>query len=357
MNYLNIKETFLTLTSETYPNGTENDAIRYLPRNIKKDIVGNYYLQIGNSETIFSCHLDTACNYKSNVKHIIEDNIIKTDGKTILGADDKAGMCILLYMIQKNIPGLYYFFIGEEVGCIGSKNISKNILLFNKYKRIISFDRRGETSVITHQSRKRTCSDEFADSLIYEYEKSGLVLSKDQNGVYTDSAEFTDVISECTNISVGYMYEHTNNEQQNIYYLERLAVASVIVDWESLETKRKSGDIECKEYSPYYYSNSDNYYYNKNSNRHAREKKDYEKKEKRNRRSKKNNKQLLIEYNNNNIDDYYLGLKDIYLNNDLTKEEFLTLQENYLDPSDENDLKFINKMELKFLKEKFSYVL
>jgi len=351
MNYLNIKETFLTLTSETYPNGTEDDIIRYLPDNTQKDMVGNYFLKIGNSDTVFACHIDTACKIKSNVKHVIDDNIIKTDGKTILGADDKAGLCILFYMIQKNIPGLYYFFIGEEVGCIGSKNISKNILLFNKYKRIISFDRRGETSVITHQSRKRTCSDDFANSLIYEYEKSGLILEKDQNGVYTDSAEFTDVIPECTNISVGYMYEHTNNEQQNIFYLEKLAVASAMVDWENLVTKRRVGEIEYKETGSYFYDcNNDNYYYNKNKNK--REKVEYTKREKRGKRGKKN-KPLLLDYKR----DCYLGIKDFYLNDNFTKEDYLSLRYNFLDPFDEADNKFINQMELKFSMEKLGLVL
>jgi hypothetical protein len=351
MNYLNIKETFLTLTSETYPNGTEDDAIRYLPNNIQKDMVGNYFLKIGNSETVFSCHLDTACKYKSNIKHKIDDHIIKTDGTTILGADDKAGMCILLYMIEKNIPGLYYFFIGEEVGCIGSKNISKNILLFNKYQRIISFDRRGETSVITHQSRKRTCSDAFADSLIHEYQKSGLILEKDQNGIYTDSAEFIDIIPECTNISVGYMYEHTNNEQQNIFYLEKLAVASVMVNWECLLTERKAGDYEYKQSSYYYDCNSDNFYYNKNADKNPRkENREYKKKEKRNR---KKNKPLLLDYKK----DCFLGIKEFYLNDNITKEDFYSLKDNYLDPFDEADNKFINQMELKFLRKKLNYVL
>lgn len=350
MNYLNIKETFLTLTSETYPNGTENDIIRYLPYGIEKDIVGNYFIKIGNSETVFACHIDTACKYKSNVRHIIEDNIIKTDGNTILGADDKAGMCILFYLIQKNIPGLYYFFIGEEVGCIGSKNISKNILLFNKYKRIISFDRRGEKSIITHQSRKRTCSDEFADSLIYEYEKSGLILEKDQNGVYTDSAEFTNVIPECTNISVGYLYEHSNNEQQNIFYLEKLAVASAMVDWEKLATKRKAGDIEYKESNYFYDCNVDNYYYNKNKNKKNKE--EYRKHEKRGKRGKKN-KPLLLDYKK----DCFLGVKDFYLNDNLSYDEYLILKDNFLDSQDEADSKFINQMELKFSFEKLGFIL
>jgi hypothetical protein len=45
--------------------------------------------------------------------------MISTDGTTTLGADD-TGVSVLIWMMKHNIPGLYYFFIGEEVGCIGS---------------------------------------------------------------------------------------------------------------------------------------------------------------------------------------------------------------------------------------------
>ena len=133
--------------------------------------------------------MDTACKSYENVTHIIEGNLIKTDGKTILGADDKAGMTILLWMIKHNVPGLYCFFIGEEVGCIGSKAASKDPQ-FLKYDRMISFDRRGTTSVITHQSSKRCCSDKFAIELANQLNQSGLELAPDDTGVYTDSAEF-----------------------------------------------------------------------------------------------------------------------------------------------------------------------
>jgi hypothetical protein len=49
------------------------------------------------------------------------------------------------------------------------------------------------------------------------------------------------MIPECTNISVGYNFEHTA-ETQNITYLDRLAKASVNVDWSSLPTARKIGE-------------------------------------------------------------------------------------------------------------------
>ena len=247
---MNIKDTFIKLTSETYPYGYEEKLLHFLPDGYKMDLDGNYYYEVGyGSKNIFACHLDTACKAHQKVTHVLNKNIIKTNGKTILGADDKAGMTIILYMIYKNVPGLYYFFVGEEVGCIGSTAASKRIGFFSDYNKIVSFDRRGTTSIITHQSGSRSCSDEFADSLSKQFAKFNLNLEKDDTGVYTDSAEFTEVISECTNISVGYYKEHTTDEHQDIQFLEKLAKACVLVDWDSLEVKRDPTTKEWKQYN------------------------------------------------------------------------------------------------------------
>ena len=57
-------------------------------------------------------------------------------------------------------------------------------------------------------------------------------------GVYTDTAEFTDIISECTNISVGYLNEHRKEETLNLPHYLALASAVVAIDWEELPTYR-----------------------------------------------------------------------------------------------------------------------
>lgn len=242
---MNILNTFLQLTSKTYPYGFETELEKYLPKEIKIDKWGNYFLKIGESKTIFASHLDTACKDQVDVQHRIQGNIIKTDGKSVLGADDKAGVVVLLYLIEKKIPGLYYFFIGEEVGCIGSGEASKDVDFFKNYDRIISFDRRGTDSVITYQSSLRCCSEGFAESLAKELNKSGLNFKPDDTGVYTDSAEFTSVIPECTNISVGYYKEHTFQEHQDIEHLRKLCRAAAMVNWENLPTIR---NVNSKEY-------------------------------------------------------------------------------------------------------------
>lgn len=264
---MNIKETFLQLTSNTYPYGHEPKLRRYLPSGTKRDKYGNYFLKIGNSETVFTSHLDTANKEFGPVKHVIEGNIIKTDGKSILGADDKAGVTVLLYLIEQKVPGTYYFFIGEEVGCIGSKAASKDD--FSSYKRVVSFDRRDVCSVITHQSSKRCCSKEFANDLSSKYISLGLELKPDDTGIYTDSAEFMEIVSECTNISVGYYKEHTYTESQDIDFLEKLCIASSKINWESLPSVR---DPKIKEYKEYHHYSAYENRGNRWNNTHDRNK-------------------------------------------------------------------------------------
>jgi hypothetical protein len=168
---MNVKEKFIQLTSKTYPHGHEQELFDLLPSYLKQDEFGNLYHQIGdNPTTMFTSHLDTASYDYSVVNHVVKDNIIYSDGSTILGADDKAGVVILIYMMEYNIPGLYYFFLGEERGCIGSRKLSAvhQNKPINGIKKVVSFDRRGTDSVITHQVGGRCCSQDFAKELSHQ---------------------------------------------------------------------------------------------------------------------------------------------------------------------------------------------
>ena len=261
---MNIKQTFLNLTKETYPHGTESELFHLLPNNLETDEFGNLFLQIGNNPTtMFTSHLDTASHDKKKINHIFEGNIIKTDGTSILGADDKAGVTIMLYLIENGVPGLYYFFLGEERGCIGSKKVA------NKHRetplpninKVISFDRRGTDSVITFQSGTRCCSEVFGNALSEELnlnsksEKSinlEFNYTNDPTGVYTDSYQFVSIYPECTNISVGYRNEHTGRETQDILHLEKLCKTVVLIDWDNLPVERNP-KIEDKERGYSYY--------------------------------------------------------------------------------------------------------
>ncbi len=262
---MNIKQTFLNLTEYTIPHGNEHLLEKYLPDNVKKDNFGNYFIIIGKSETLFTCHLDTYSKQVQKVNHIIEGDIVKTDGKTILGGDNKTGVCILLYMIENNVPGTYYFFAGEEPtakdgGLYGSKNALKaNPKFFKNFKRAVCFDRKKTGSIVTRQMARFTCSQNFIDALILELDKQGLEFHSDITGYYTDTAVFLDTISEVTNLSSGVYGEHTLNEYVDLSYVEKMAEAAIKINWESLPAeripKKESSKIEGGTKSIFKFSN------------------------------------------------------------------------------------------------------
>lgn len=236
---MDIKEIFLQLTQSTTPEGSETDLEQYIPSDYKNDPYGNYYVQIGTTSTMFTSHLDNKCEEVEEVIHVFKDNIIKTDGFTILGADDKSGVSIMIDMIDNEVPGLYYFFVGEENKRKGSTNL-KNYLeinddkIFTGINKVISFDRCGYDDVVTHQLDKRTCSDEFAQEISNRLNKFNFNYTPNKDGSYSDSYSLSGLIPECTNISVGYFNEHFSNEYQDIDFLQKISDACSKIEWDTI---------------------------------------------------------------------------------------------------------------------------
>jgi tripeptide aminopeptidase len=99
--------------------------------NLIVNIEGN----VADAPTIlFTSHMDTVTPGKG-VKPSISGDYIVSDGTTILGSDDKAGVAAILEGIrilkEKNIPhGNIQIVItaGEESGLLGSRNLDKSLL-------------------------------------------------------------------------------------------------------------------------------------------------------------------------------------------------------------------------------------
>lgn len=238
---MKIKDTFIDLVQTTIPHGYEHLLYPLLPKH-SLDAFGNAYIHIGDTKpkVLFTAHLDTFSKGEpEKITHKISGDIIKTNGKSILGADDKAGVTLLMSMIEAQIPGLYYFFTAEEIGRFGSRFAVESDefnAISSKIKHVISFDRKGYNSIITHQSNMKTCEDSFALSLSSNLNNYGFKMDLDKTGFYTDSFSFVGHknIKNCTNISVGYFNPHEINEKQDIKFLEKLANACVSIDWNSL---------------------------------------------------------------------------------------------------------------------------
>jgi hypothetical protein len=144
------------------------------------------------------------------------------------------------------IPGLYIFHHGEERGGIGSDYIrSKTPELLDGIDFAIAFDRYGTTSIITHQGGTRCCSDEFSKSLS---KALGGGYKEDRGGSFTDTAHYTGLVGECTNLAVGYMHQHSKGETQDVRYLLDLRKKLLAFDETKLVLKRKAGEVEARSY-------------------------------------------------------------------------------------------------------------
>ncbi len=221
-----------------------------------QEIAGNLMVRIPHpngehSRTMFSCHTDTV-HREGGMQDVLFDSeigwVYKGDHRP-LGADDGAGCWLLLQLIKHGVPGTYMFHAGEECGGIGSGRMStEEVAFLGQFDRAIAFDRKSTTDVITHQRGERCASQDFAKALAEALNTADQTFAYEpcSSGVFTDTANYTEIIPECTNLSVGYEDEHTGDEMLDMQHLLQLAAAIVKIDWDSLPTKRDPKVIESK---------------------------------------------------------------------------------------------------------------
>jgi len=289
VNRLNRKEKFMSfmlfdlLSCITpHPNYARIRSVikQYIPKKqeIYIDGVGNIIVKVGtNYTTMFSCHIDMIFRQVFLPK---EESIADTERKldlfiaedqehsdanfvwggiitefkkgkhiytpTTLGADDKAGIYILLSLIKAEVPGLYIFHMGEELGGIGSSDIvTRSPNLVKGIKRAIAFDRMDYFDIIASQRGGVCCSQTFVKAFANQLDK--LILApcgipgkyESAVGSFTDTANYIHLIPECTNLSVGYFSQHSAEECLDTFWLEDVITPGLLkVDWESLPTER-----------------------------------------------------------------------------------------------------------------------
>ena len=211
------------------------------------DKYGNYVLTVGNKPQIcFTAHHDTVHKTSGRQKlAVTKDGIVSLKRKSkgeCLGADCTTGIWLICNMINAKIPGVYVVHAEEEGGCVGSKALVKSDPQWlDDINYVISFDRYGKKSVITHQMGRRTASDKFAKLLAKTLE---LPLKPDPNGSYTDSNVYRSKVSECTNVSVGYYSQHSTEEKQDVVYAYKLLECLLSADWDQLQYYRDNTVVE-----------------------------------------------------------------------------------------------------------------
>ena len=205
--------------------------------NAWEDAFNNIHVLVARKDeswptTIWSSHTDTVHKEDGYQKVIVDKGWAKLaprEPSNCLGADCTVGVWIMRELALAGVPGHYVFHWGEERGCIGSRNVTKQKpTMFRKANCVIAFDRRGKSEIITFQRGSRTCSDAFADSLATMLPKGYAASS---NGIYTDSAEYAEIVPECTNLGVGYVGEHGDDEKVELVVPMKM-VNAIIANWD-----------------------------------------------------------------------------------------------------------------------------
>ena len=133
--------TFLELVAVDSPTGHEEEIgtvlearYRELGCTTTRDDIGNIVAVHPGTRPgtiLVSTHMDTAGTDRGIVPIIGDDGVIRTDGSTILGADDKSGLagCLeLLRLLRANpdwsFPTIEFVStVGEERGLVGSRHL------------------------------------------------------------------------------------------------------------------------------------------------------------------------------------------------------------------------------------------
>ncbi len=236
--------------------------------NAEEDDYGNWWVVVGDAPptTMFSSHTDTV-EKRSAVgrkKLSLKGNWLSAAGGGVLGADCGTGIWIMLNLIKAQVPGVYVFHRDEEIGGGGSTFVSRN--LGHKLEGIqhcIAFDRKGTNHVITHQGGSRCCSNAFAEAFAGMLNLgTGMTFAPNDGGSFTDSANYTKQIPECTNLSIGYYDQHTLEEKQDLSFVSALVTKLISLDFSQLPAERDPNAINDEEddwrnyFRQSYYSNS-----------------------------------------------------------------------------------------------------
>ncbi|MBN1163189.1 MAG: M20/M25/M40 family metallo-hydrolase [Candidatus Krumholzibacteriota bacterium] len=140
-------EQFMEMVKIDSESGHEAEMIEYLYQEFTKlggkavkDDYGNLVAKFaakgcsGKDAILFSCHADTVLPGKG-IKPALKDGVIRSEGDTILAADDKAGIAELMEALR-TAPAYPPLEISisrqEEVGLLGVKNLDYSLISAKK---------------------------------------------------------------------------------------------------------------------------------------------------------------------------------------------------------------------------------
>ncbi|MDV2686481.1 peptidase M20 [Alkalihalophilus lindianensis] len=182
------------------------------------DRAGNLlaYLYCGDGPTVLlSANMVTVEEFEPG--HIVlEEGTTLTSSKGILGADDRAGIAVILETLSRigkmNFNGTIKvaLTVKEEIGCVGTRGIDPEFIEDVDGATVV--DRRGKRDIVTSNGGVSFCPDGYGEL----FEEAGRLASmgdwKMTTGGLSDAKVFASYGITSVNLSAGYWNEHSEWE-------------------------------------------------------------------------------------------------------------------------------------------------
>ena len=169
---------------------------------------------------LLNAHLDIVHELEPD-RVILKENGIWSSSKGILGADDRAGVAVLLYiaehLIHSSFSGKvkFIFTVQEEIGLVGAEKVDDNFLWGTDAAIVV--DRRGTGDIVTSCGGFFPFCDEQYGRFIEDLAKEkGFTGWKCTPGGSSDTGIWASHGIQSVNLSAGYQHEHTKNESLDV---------------------------------------------------------------------------------------------------------------------------------------------
>jgi len=151
-----------------------------------------------------------------------------------LGADDRAGVYMILQLLKDGLRPHVLFTTDEEIGGVGAERFAikyRSVLRATNIKYIMELDRSGSNDCVFYD-----CDNKRFEKFINKF------------GFCTESGTFSDISIVCpitgiagVNLSVGYYYEHTTTEMLDVFTMGKIydIIYNMIKHSNSIESRFK----------------------------------------------------------------------------------------------------------------------
>lgn len=182
----------------------------YGKSNVITDADNEWMVALGDIPVMLCAHLDTVFK-KPPINIFVDKEKQVMWAPAGLGADDRAGIYAIISLIMDGYKPSVLFTTGEEIGCIGAREVIKSFPECPaKVKCLIQLDRRNNGESVYY-----SCVNPKFENWINSF------------GFYTCLGTYTDISVLCpqwgiagVNLSVGYYNEHTKEEYLRYNELE-----------------------------------------------------------------------------------------------------------------------------------------